>query len=217
MSGATRFAVAFSIISLALLGAAGAAQADISNADSRYVVYARNGLNNLSAQVFLRGTPPKVVTSGLTVEYNILDNKYSSRKRNDGQVLTGVRKLLGEIMPVDKVLNLKDPKSDDRLTGRMVVRNAQFEAHGIPFTRAGDMGIWNPYRVAVVTVKNRKGTVLAQARTAIPTSGEINCGVCHGVDPFKDILQRHDGLHGTSLASEAPVLCSDCHEAPGSA
>jgi hypothetical protein len=41
--------------------------------------------NNLLAQVVQRGNPPKIVTSGITVDYRIQDNTYSYGKRNYGQ------------------------------------------------------------------------------------------------------------------------------------
>ena len=209
------FAAAVTIITIALLWPAGITQAGSADVTSKYVVYAWNEHDNLVAQVFLRGNPPKVVTAGLIAEYRILNNTYSSAKRNYVQFWTYVQNLFGKFLPADNGPDLVEPVAHDRLVGTMAARGTNFEAEGIPVCPTGEMGIWNPYQVAVVTVKNKKGTVLARTRTAIPTSGEINCTRCHGVDAFKDILQRHDRLHATTLASQAPVLCSDCHAAPG--
>ena len=65
------------------------------------------------------------------------------------------------------------------------------------------------------TVKDSTGKIVAQTRTTIPTSDEINCAKCHGTtDTFGDILRKHDSMHGTNLASQAPVLCQSCHADP---
>jgi uncharacterized membrane protein YgcG len=203
------------------------------NINSDYVVFAWNDLgmhclnptyneavilppyNDLVVQVVKRGDPPQVVTKGLTVQYRVINNTYSSGKGTFGQFWTYVTKLFGVTLQVDTGLNLVDPGIHNGLSGNMVVHGSQFEADGIPLTPIDDGGTWNPYQVAEITVKDSSGKVVAQTRTTIPTSDEINCGKCHGTtDPFGDILKKHDAMHGTSLASHAPVLCSSCHADP---
>lgn len=203
------------------------------NVTSQYVVFAWNDLgmhclnprydkavilppyNTLIVQVVKRGDPPSVVTKGLTVQYGIVNNTYSSGKGLFGQFWTYCQKLFGVNLAVNTGLNLVDPTIHNGLAGKMVVHGSQFEADGIPVTPLDDSKTWNPYQVAVITVKDSKGKVVAQTRTTIPTSDEINCSKCHGTtDPFGDILRKHDALNGTNLVGQAPVLCSSCHADP---
>jgi len=216
----------------ALLVLASVAYAGSVNVTSSYVVFAWNDLgmhclnptydkavvlppyNDLIVQVVKRGDPPTVVTSGLTVQYSIVNNTYSSGKGYFGQFWTYMQKLFGVSLPVNTGLNLVDPAIHNGLTGNMVVHGNQFEADGIPVTPMDDSMTWNPYQVAQITVKDSTGKVVAQTQATIPTSDEINCGKCHGADPFTDILQKHDAMHGTNLVGQAPVLCASCHGSP---
>lgn len=202
------------------------------NISSEYVVFAWNDLgmhclnpsydkavilppyNDLFAQVVRRGATPQVVTSGITVEYRVINNTYSSGKKDFGQFWQYSQKLFGGTPPVDKGLNLVDPDVHNGLSGKMLAKGDHFVADGIPVVPIDDAGVWNPYQVAEITVKDSTGKVIAQTRTTIPTSDEINCAKCHGTDPFTDILRKHDQMHGTTLEADAPVLCSGCHASP---
>ena len=175
--------------------------------------------NTVYAQVVQKGNPPKVVTAGLTVEYRLLNNTYSYGKTDSfggkfAQFWDNVQKLFGVQLERDKGLNLDDPNIHNGLSGSMVPKGDYFIASGIPLTPVDDSGNWNPYQVAEITVKDASGKVLAQTKTTVPTSDEINCAKCHGNDAFNDILQKHDKLHGTDLVSQKPVLCSSCHGSP---
>ena len=220
-------------ISFAFLTLAGIANAGSVTVNSNYVVFTWNDLgmhclnptydkavilppyNTLIAQVVKRGSPPSVATTGLTVQYRILNNTYSSGKGLFGQFWTYAAKLFGAAPPVNTGLNLVDADIHNGLTGKMVLHGTQFEADGIPVTPLDDSKVWNPYQVAVITVKDSAGNIVAQTRTTIPTSDEINCAKCHGTtDPMGDILKKHDALHGTNLVAQAPVLCAGCHADP---
>jgi hypothetical protein len=181
--------------------------------------------NTVWAQVIQRGTPPKVVTSGITVEYSIENNTSSINKTTAtsiyGQFWTYAQQLFGLKDPLvpDTGLNLDDPTVHNSLSGTMLPKGDHFQVSGIPVTPVNNSGTWDPYQVAVITVKDQAGSVLATTRATVPTSDEINCGKCHGpsTDPtvvFNDILQKHDLNEGTTLASSKPVLCAGCHGSP---
>ncbi len=205
---------------------------DNSPIGSEYVVFAWNDLgmhclnpsydqavilppyNNLWAQVVKRGSVPQIVTDGLTVEYRILNNSFSYGKGLYGQFWDNVVKLFGTELERNKGLNLTDPAIHNGLAGQMAPKAEHFQADGIPVTPVDDSGNYNPYQVAVVTVKNSAGTIVAQTRATVPVSDEIDCAKCHGQNPFLDLLQRHDSKHHTSLVSEMPVLCANCHGSP---
>ncbi len=170
--------------------------------------------NTLWAQVIQRNNPPKVVTKGLTVEYRVVNNTYSYGKRSYGGFWDYVVQLFGVSLDRDKGLNLDDPQVHNGLAGTMLAKGDHFQASGIPVTPVSDDNAWSPYQVAEITVKDSRGNVVAQTRTTIPTSDEINCAKCHGASPFQDILRKHDAMHGTKLVDQKPVLCASCHGSP---
>jgi hypothetical protein len=202
--------------------------------NSQYVVFAWNDLgmhclnptydtavilppyNTVWAQVVRRGTPPQVVTTGLTVEYSILNNTTSSNKGTFGQFWTYVQQLFGVSLTVDTGLNLDIPTLHNGLAGTMVAKGDHFQVNGIPVTPINDSNVWSPYQVVAVTVKDGSGTIVARTQATVPTSDEINCAKCHNgnPNPFLDILQKHDTNVGTSLVNQRPVLCASCHGSP---
>ena len=188
--------------------------------------------NTLWAQVIRRGSPPAVVTGGVTVEYRIVDNTSSYGKRSYGQFWDFAQVTFGAAPARDHGLDLAGPESFG-LSGAMVVRGGDhFEADGVPLVPVDDGGTWNPYQVAEITVKDGAGAVLAQTRATVPTSDEISCDRCHltgvpGVpavdmgptgDTFRNVLWKHDQKLGTALLGAAtggtPVLCAGCHASP---
>jgi hypothetical protein len=208
----------------------------ISGAQSAYIVLAWNDLgmhclnpsydnavilppyNTVWAQVIQRGNPPKIVTNGVAVEYAIENNTYSYGKRTYGQFWDNMFHLFNVTLAHDTGLNLDTPGINNGLSGAMVAKADHFQVNGIPLTPVNDSGTWNPYQVAIITVKNQAGAVLATTRATVPTSDEINCAKCHGnatTDPLLDVMQKHDAIHGTNLVGSKPVLCADvCHGSP---
>ena len=201
--------------------------------NTQYVVFAWNDLgmhclnpgydaavvlppyNTLWAQVVKRGNPPQVVTQGITVEYSIVGNTYSYGKSVFGQFWDNVLKLFGVNVQKNKGLNLVDPSISNGLSGSMVTRTDHFEVDGIPLTPILDNGTWTPYQIALITVKNSSGNVIASTYTTAPTSDDMNCAKCHGtVNTFDNILATHDKNEGTKLVSQKPVLCASCHGSP---
>lgn len=179
--------------------------------------------NTLWAQVIQRGNPPSIVTSGVTVSYDIINNTTSLNKLSyDDFWNADVLALFPiESPPLDKGLNLHDPTIHNGLSGTMQVVDDHFQVDGIPVTPVDDDGIKDPYQVARITVKNQSGATLVQTRAMVPTSDEINCGKCHAptgttTQAFIDILQAHDASHMITplLESDVPILCASCHGSP---
>jgi hypothetical protein len=171
--------------------------------------------NTVWAQVVKRGNPPEIVTAGITVDYAIRGNTYSYGKRDYGQFWDSMAVLFGVALPHDEGLNLEDPGIHNGLSGTMVVKGDHFQANGIPVVPVDDAGVYDPYQVIDITVRD-SGTnaVLVQTQATVPTSDEINCGKCHGADPLLDVLVKHDVAEGTGLAADRPVLCASCHGSP---
>jgi len=178
--------------------------------------------NTLWAQVIQRGNPPSIVTSGVTVSYNIIDNTTSLNKLSyDDFWNVEVLALFPiESPPLDKGLNLHDPTIHNGLSGTMQLVGDHFQADGIPLTPMDDNGVKDPYQVARIIVEDLSGTTLVQTRAMVPTSDEINCGRCHApggsiTEVFIDILQAHDVSHpAEDLENNVPILCATCHGSP---
>ncbi len=176
--------------------------------------------NTVWAQLVKRGSPPEIVTSGVTMEYTMVGNsssilkKYPAFNSDYGQFWTYVEQLFGIALAPDTGLNLVNPTLHNSLTGTMVLYDNHFEVDGIPVTPVNDNNVWNPYQVIEITAKDASGTVLAKTRATVPTSDEIRCNICHGVNAFINILEVHDSRNNTSLSSTKPILCADCHGSP---
>ena len=170
--------------------------------------------NTVRAQVVKRGNPPAVVSDGLTVTYEIVNNTYTYGKGLYGQFWDNAQKLFGIDLARDTGLNLDDPAIHNGLSGTMVNKGTYFVADGIPLSPYFDDGGYNPYQIGHVIVKDAGGATVAQTYTTIPVSDEINCAKCHGADGFRDALQKHDARNGTNLVSQEPVLCASCHADP---
>jgi hypothetical protein len=171
--------------------------------------------NTVWAQVIKRGDPPRIVTSGLTVKYRILNNTYSYGKRSYGQFWDNCPKLFGISLLADTGLNLEDPNLHNGLTGTMLLKGDHFQVNGMPVTPVDDSGNWNPFQVAEIVVSDASsGAEIGRTQATVPTSDEINCSKCHGNDPLLDVLQKHDNDQGTSLVANRPILCASCHGSP---
>jgi len=168
--------------------------------------------NTVNAQVVKRGDPPQLIISGITVEYNILNNTSSYGKREYGGFWTNFTSLFGGTAPANNI-----GLTGTALSGFMTVRSDHFTAEGIPVVPVDDNGLWDPFQVIQVRVKDATGKLLAETQATVPTSDEINCAKCHTEGPssvFTNILRSHDDAHGTSLVNDKPVLCASCHGSP---
>jgi hypothetical protein len=217
--------------SLMLLGCEEMEAKDILT-DQEYVVFAWNDLgmhclnptydsavilppyNTIWATVVKRGEPPSRVVDGVIVTYSLKDNTSSSDKAAYGGFWDNATALFGLSLAPDTGLNLKVPEQHNSLSGEMMLFDDHFEAVGIPVVPVDDSGQWNPYQVAIITVKDMSGNVLAETEATVPTSDEINCAKCHGSTPFDDIIAHHDEDNGTELVTMKPFLCAKCHGSP---
>ncbi len=202
----------------------------VPGSSNEYVVFAWNDLgmhclnpsydelvilppyNTVNAQVLKRGDPPQLITSGITVEYNIVDNTYSFGKRQYGGFWTNFTNLFGGTPPANDI-----GLTGTALSGTMTLKSDHFAAEGIPLVPVNDAGLWNPFQVIEVRVKDASGKILATTRATVPTSDEINCAKCHSEGAssvFTNILTAHDARHGTTLVNDKPVLCASCHGSP---
>jgi hypothetical protein len=182
--------------------------------------------NNIWAQVIKRGDPPEIVTTGVTLEYRIVNNTFSYGKgtasplRDYAQFWDKSLDLFGVDLAPNTGLNLVDPGIHNGLSGSMLLKGNHFEVNGVPVVPIYDDGTWDPYQVAEIIVRDASTSAeLARTRATVPASDEINCGKCHGqqvnnVD-IQSVLAEHDEDMETTFATDGvPVLCADCHGSP---
>jgi hypothetical protein len=168
--------------------------------------------NTVEAQVVKRGNPPQIITTGLTVEYSLVNNTYSFGKREYGGFWTNFTALFGGTPPANDIGLTGTP-----LAGTMTVSSDHFIAEGMPVVPVNDAGVWDPFQVIEINVKDASGKLLATTQATVPTSDEINCAKCHSEGPssvFTNILTSHDNALGTNLVNQKPVLCASCHGSP---
>ena len=165
--------------------------------------------NNLVAQVIQRGEEPRIVTQGIKVEYQFLQNTtcQGSNFWEYAPLLFGV--------DLPHCIGL----SGKALSGTMELEGKRFIARGIPVTPYDDQGLFNPYPLVEVVVKDENTEeILATTVTVAPVSTEMNCHRCHGGNGGRqtmlNILKKHDEEEGTDLTHSTPVLCQNCHADP---
>ena len=167
--------------------------------------------NNLWAQLIRRGdaaTAPRVVTTGVTLEYSIPGNTYSVGKTD---FWTWDQHLFGVDLPPNVGLTGKG------LTGVLDPHADHFSAEGIPVTPFADATptVEDPYQQALVIARDGGGVELARARPVIPVSVEMNCvsSGCHASETA--ILNQHAGPgEGGFDPANKPILCASCHGDP---
>jgi hypothetical protein len=168
--------------------------------------------NTVKVQVVKRGNPPQVITTGLTVDYSLVNNTTSFGKRQYGGFWTNFTSLFGGTAPANDI-----GLTGTALFGTMAVKSDYFTAEGMPVVPVNDADVWDPFQVIDVTVKDASNNVIASTQATVPTSDEINCAKCHSggsSSVFTNILQTHDEKAGTSLMAQKPVLCAKCHGSP---
>jgi hypothetical protein len=168
--------------------------------------------NTVQAQVIKRGNPPQIITTGLTVEYSLVNNTSSYGKREYGGFWDNYTALFGGTPPAHDI-----GLAGTALFGNMTAGSDHYTAEGMPVVPVDDAGLWDPMQVIEIKVKDGSGNLLATTRATVPTSDEINCAKCHSGGPssvFTNILRSHDNAQGTDLINSKPVLCASCHGSP---
>ena len=107
--------------------------------------------NNLWAQVIRQGPNPEIVTSGVTVEYSIIDNTYSVGKTDFWQY---AKQLFGNDLAPNVGL------TGATLAGQMHITGDHFAIEGVPLTPYRDSAPqpgpqnWYPYQLAQLVARD---------------------------------------------------------------
>ena len=220
--------------------------ADTEADDDAYIVLAWNDLgmhcynanfeylavlppyNTLYAQVIRLGSPPEVITTGITLTYEFIDNSYSVGKSNFWDY---DQDLFGVNLPDNVGLTGKG------MTGTLDLHGDAWVAEGIPLTEYRDSDYEAnstnptpyPYQLGIVKVYDvNTNALLAETTVVGPVSTEMHCDNCHYDGAFEgiatgsvelNILALHDDEnmseyppeHSGRLENSTPVLCAECH------
>ncbi|MFA6244340.1 MAG: hypothetical protein WC655_25580, partial [Candidatus Hydrogenedentales bacterium] len=128
--------------------------------------------NTLHAQVIeRRGEEPRIVTSGVTVEYSIPGNTDSTDDTNFwdyAPALFGIPSLTANIgLTGNGLSGTMSPTGDN-----------DWAVTGIPITPIDDDGNENAYQLSQIVVK-LAGQQKASTQAVVPVSWEISCDLCH--------------------------------------
>ncbi|MCF8368497.1 MAG: hypothetical protein K9G76_05595 [Bacteroidales bacterium] len=166
--------------------------------------------NTLYAQVIKRGSAsnlPEIVTSGVSVAYNIPGNTYSVGKTNFWDYED---QLFGVNLPDNIGL------TGSGLSGEMEIHENYYKIEGIPITPYTDNNLLteDPFQLAYLELLDDQNNSLAFTQPVIPVSNEINCvsSGCHSSE--NDILYEHDNEGGYD-PTNTPILCASCHSSNG--
>ncbi len=190
--------------------------------------------NTIRAQVIRKSSSPSVVTSGITVEYDSVENTEQNLLQDAEYV-----KWLDNAKYYYPTAGVSRTNivgiTGSKLDGVMKLDGNHWVAEGVPNYPAIDAkGIYdffgqkrNPYLTANITVKDTAGTVLAKTSTVVPVSFG-GCCSCHlklaqnvlGISnptpdqSFKVMCDAHKRDTGVDIYAMKPVKCSNCHADP---
>jgi hypothetical protein len=190
--------------------------------------------NTLWAQVIRNGNPPRVITTGVTVEYFFADNTNSTSKSNFWSTNPYT-----PVQNAQKLFSLSAPLAGDMglagkgLSGTLDAQGNHFEAKWIPLTEFSDSNpkVPDPFQLATIIVRDATTRAeLARTTVVAPVSTEMHCDNCHynngpgnrGISSAtveQNILKKHDqenqddypAGHRGALMNRRPVLCAECH------
>ena len=159
--------------------------------------------NNLHAQI--KDKSGDLVTSGITITYE-------STLGTDGQINTSSS---DKTNFWDHVTDLfgATPSPDIGLTGNpmssttpaLMIFNAThqwWEAEGIPITPYNDSGSKNYYPLVKVVAKDSTGKVIAEVKTVLPVSDEMDCKRCHASTSGNDAKPNNGWVNNANLEKD---------------
>lgn len=190
--------------------------------------------NNLHAQI--KDKNGDLITTGITLTYEATqgtDGKINttSLKTNDGSVKTNFWDYVTDLFgaPLDPDVGLTGNPMASTTPANMTFNTAHqwWEAEGIPISPYNDDGSKNYYPLVKVVAKDSTGKVLAEVKTVLPVSDEMDCKRCHAstsatndakpnagwvsdTDAQKDykynILRLHDEKEPTAVSDNIAAL-----------
>ena len=155
------------------------------------------------------GDDLRIITSGLTVEYNVPQVTQPTAHTNFWEYAPAYGWNLQPGIGL----------TGNGTSGVMKVAGDHFIADGIPVVDVNDDGTWDPYPFFVATVKDNSGAIIAETVNVAPASTEMSCYLCHIGTTVQEtganILAAHDRNSGTNLLNSVqggkPVTCNTCH------
>lgn len=164
--------------------------------------------NTIHAQLWKRGDPPALITSGVTITYTAIPdlngsiNTSSAGKTNFWKY----SKPLFQAAPAPEMGLAGYPTQS--LTPAALKYNASigfWEAVGIPTIPYDDAGKLNPYLMVRLTAKNTSGTILATVDIVVPVSDEMSCKNCHASGADAAAKPNNGWVNNADLAKDTKL------------
>jgi len=136
--------------------------------------------NNLHAQ--LKDKNNGLITSGVTMTYESIvgtDGKWNTSSTDKTNFWVYSKKLLGATLTTDT--GLTGVKTPSKIAQAMTfnANHQWWEAEGIPITPYNDDGTKNYYPLVKIVARDSTGKIMAEAKTVLPVSDEMDCKRCH--------------------------------------
>lgn len=156
--------------------------------------------NNLHAQI--KDKNGDLVTTGITLTYEATQGTDGKINTTSIKTLAGTDKtnfwdyvadLFGETLDPDMGL-AGNPMASTVPTNMTFNKNHQWwEAEGIPISPYNDDGSKNYYPLVKVVAKDTSGKILAEVKTVLPVSDEMDCKRCHASTSITNDAQPSSG------------------------
>ncbi len=165
--------------------------------------------NNLHAQI--KDKNGDLITTGITLTYEATtgtDGKINttSIQANDGSLKTNfwdyATDLFGATLEPDVGLTGNPTASTTPVNMTFNTTHQWWEAEGIPISPYNDDGSKNYYPLVKVVAKDSLGKVLAEVKTVLPVSDEMDCKRCHASTSVTDAAKPSAGWVNDSDAQK---------------
>ncbi len=143
--------------------------------------------NNLHAQI--KDKNGELITSGITLTYESMqgtDGKINTSSADKTNFWDYVKSLFGVDIQPNVGLTGNPMSSTTPATMTFNATHKWWEAEGIPISPYNDDGSKNYYPLVKVVARDSKGNRLAEAKTVLPVSDEMDCRRCHASNSQND-------------------------------
>ena len=155
--------------------------------------------NNVHAQI--KDKNGDLVKSGITLTYASIqgtDGKINTRSADKTNFWDHVKSLFGATLQPN--VGLTGNPTPSTTPAPMTYNNTHkwWEAEGIPISPYNDDGTKNYYPLVKIVAKDSRGTVVAEAKTVLPVSDEMDCRRCHASNSQADAKPTQGWVNDTN-------------------
>jgi hypothetical protein len=154
--------------------------------------------NNIHAQI--KDKNGDLITSGITLTYESIqgtDSKLNTSSADKTNFWDYVTSLFGVTLQPNVGLTGNPTSSKTPANMTFNTTHKWWEAEGIPITPYNDDGSKNYYPLVKVVAKDNRGNILAEAKTVLPVSDEMDCKRCHASNSQNDAKPNSGWVNDT--------------------